>query len=170
MRNISIWTIFRNSLYSPKEIAKYRFLTIGKTIQYIFILMCLLIIKLIYQTLSGQHSTQNIQGLTEESGTKWVLSFFTIVISYILYIGIIFLLISIIASSGPPIAKALERKLPYRQSWRLATFSLTLPISLFIVFDWLELNGGIFILIFVILTLFIFFRSIQAIPKPRKRA
>ncbi len=169
MRKISIWTLFRNSLFSPKEMSKYRFITIGKTIQYIFFLMILLILKQVYDTFIGQNSPANSSELTEP-GTKWVLAFFTIVVSYVLYIGIVFLAISIIASIGPPIAKTLERKLPYRQSWRLAAFSLTLPIILFIIFDWLHLNNNLLFPLFLIVTLLIFFMSIKAIPKPRKRS
>ncbi|MBS4173549.1 DUF1189 domain-containing protein [Bacillus sp. FJAT-49736] len=45
---MNIFTRFLKSLYSPKEVAKYRFLGIGKTILYVFVLMLISILPGIY--------------------------------------------------------------------------------------------------------------------------
>ncbi|MGE8206232.1 DUF1189 domain-containing protein [Heyndrickxia sp. NPDC080065] len=60
MNDLNIFQRFIKSLYSPKDIAKFRFLGIGKTILYVFILMFL-------STLPGLYhfSTMSITALNE---------------------------------------------------------------------------------------------------------
>src|SRR5690606_9492899 len=131
LRNISLFTIFSKNLYSPKEIAKYRFLTIGKTIQDVFILALFLSLGGFYESVFIQDFSEGYGEAAADSGTKGLFAVLVIMMTYILSSGLAFLGITILAVIGEPIAKSLGRKLPYRQSWRLTACGVTLPVVFF---------------------------------------
>jgi len=164
-------TIFYKSLYSPKEIAKYRFLTIGKTIQHVFILAFLLSLGGFYDTLFlNQGITYNLGETTADSSTMGIVKVLMMIMIYIFISGLLFLTISILSVLGEPVARRLQRKLPYRQSWRLTACSITFPVVLFGLLDLLNVRQAFFILLPFVIAVGIIIASIKAIPKPRHRS
>nr|WP_267917674.1 DUF1189 family protein [Lederbergia citrisecunda] len=91
-----------------------------------------------------------------------------IIFMYIFNTGIIYLKISILAGVALLLANMLKRKLPYRQSWRLTAFSITLPTLLFGLEPLLSkpIPYGTFFDVLISI-IFIFF-SINKIPRPKK--
>lgn len=171
LRKISLWTIFYKSLYSPKEIAKYRFLTIGKTIQYVFILALLLSLSGFYDALFHSHGMDGSLGeAPADSGSRGVWTFLILVMTYIFISGLLFLFISILAAIGEPVARRLERKLPYRQSWRLTASSITLPVALFTLLDLLNIEHPVFFFLAIVIAIGMILASVISIPKPKKRS
>ncbi|HEY4551696.1 MAG TPA: DUF1189 family protein [Bacillaceae bacterium] len=166
MRGPSLFTLFYKSLYSPKEIAKFRFLGIGKIIQYIFLLMLFSAVPGILESIGKNELTME-EALLTESGAKWIMlplfSFFT----YIFHAGFGFIKISVFAYAGVGFARMLERKVPYRQSWRIAAFSLTLPtiLSGLLTLAGIDIPGANYADWAIILV--ILYASIKAVPKPK---
>lgn len=170
MRNISLAAIFFKCLYSPREIAKYRFLTIGKTIQYVFILAIFLSLSGFYDAIfHNPFSSDSYGEEAYDAGSKVFMTVIVILMTYILNSGLVFLGITILASIGEPLAKSWGRKLPYRQSWRLTACSVTLPVVLFSLFYLLNIDKGYFIFLALIMAVGMILASIKAIPKPRNR-
>ncbi|GIN89624.1 hypothetical protein J6TS1_22210 [Siminovitchia terrae] len=168
MRNVSLMSIFFKSLYSPKEIAKYRFLTIGKSIQLVFILALFLSLGGFYDMIFKDF--MNGYGVTgSDAGSKTLMTIIVAVIAYIFNAGLLFLVITILASIGEPIAKRLERKLPYRQSWRLTACSATLPVVIFSLLHLFKFEETYFFLLALIIVVGVMLAAIRAIPKPKKR-
>ncbi|VEF47790.1 motility protein [Bacillus freudenreichii] len=170
LRKISLITIFAKSIYSPKEIAKYRFLTIGKSIQYVFILALFLSLAGFYDAIFQQDFTAGYGHTASDTGTKVLFAALVVLMAFILNSGLAFLSITILAVIGEPIAKALGRKLPYRQSWRLTACSTTLPVVLFSLLNLFHFDQPYFILLALIMAVVIIIVSIKAIPKPRKKS
>ena len=74
MRQVSIFTLFYKSLYNPKEIAKFRFLGIGKTILFVFFLILLSSLPGFYETLVVKQIFSNdVTGNNVDAGTKLIL-------------------------------------------------------------------------------------------------
>ncbi|MFD1705414.1 DUF1189 family protein [Siminovitchia sediminis] len=165
---VSLITIFLKSLYSPGEIAKYRFLTIGKTIQYVFILSLFLSLHGIYDAVvHNPFSTEQYGDEAFDDGSKIFMTLIVIVMTYGLNSGLLFLGITMIASFGEPLAKTWGRKLPYRQSWRLTACSITLPVVLFGLLYLFGFGESYFLLIALAMSVAIIAASIKCIPKPR---
>lgn len=256
---MNIFQRFYKSLYSPKDIAKYRFLGIGKTILYVFILMFISTLPGLYhfskmsitalsegkqifmeelpsfqiengvltsdkqeifilektgfniildptgqQSISDiekqgnavallknefvfvfDHNAQNIpystlegmklqnkdidKFLTSLHGVLWIIIPVAFILLYLFTAAFGFIKISIFAGIGVLFAGSLNRKLPYRQSWRIAAHIITLPTMFFFVMDLLKtvVPGGL--LINWIICLIFLYLSIREIPKPKTR-
>lgn len=169
LRNISLMTIFFNSLYSPKEMAKYRFLTIGKSIQHVFILALFLSLGGFYDMIFKQDFMNDYGETISDAGSKGLVTIMVVITTYIFNAGLIFLAITILAGIGEPIAKWLGRKLPYRQSWRLTACSVTLPVVIFSLLHLFQFEKSYFFLLALVMAIGIMFACIYAIPKPKKR-
>lgn len=160
MRNISIFTLFYKSLYSLKSIAKYRFLGIGKTIQYIFMIALLFFLPGLYNILMGE-------GVSTIVSNKSLMPIF-IIFMYVFNAGLIFIKITILSGVGLLFAKLLDKKLVYRHSWRLTAYSITLPTILFSYLPLMvhHIPGGLWL--DLALSLLILFGSIKQIPSAKK--
>lgn len=169
LRKVSLMSIFFKSLYSPKEIAKYRFLTIGKSIQHVFILALFLSLGGFYNMIFRQDLMSDYGETVSDAGSKGLVTIVIIITTYIFNAGLLFLAITILAGIGEPIAKRLGRKLPYRQSWRLTACSATLPIVIFSLLHLFNFEETYFFLLALVIVAGIILAAIQAIPKPKKR-
>ncbi|MGV3464830.1 MAG: DUF1189 domain-containing protein [Heyndrickxia sp.] len=255
---MNIFTRFIKSLYSPKEVAKYRFLGIGKTILYVFVIMFISILPGIYHfskmaatalnegkqvfledlppfTISngsldseqnqpliipksnvtivfdptGDLSTKDVQekgnsvGLLKHDfvivangqaqtfpytalenmkvtnkdidsfinslkGVMWIAVPIIFLFYYLFVSALGFIKISIFAGIGSLFAQTLNRKLSYRQGWRLAAHSITLSTIFFMLMDFLNTGvpGGMFLDWFV--SLLFLYLTIREIPKSKK--
>jgi hypothetical protein len=220
---MNIFIQFAKSLYSPKDIAKFRFQGIGKTILYVFLLTLLSIIPTTYQLVLGLNNAltavedtlkeeipsfsiengqlssdqttpfiiekndfkiildptgtveasdfgqnENVIGLLKNEvlfmysgqaqtnsyatftglkmtdgdllafiestkGLKVIILPIIFIVVYILSSGIKFIEVSILALIGLLVKNLLKKNLTYRQSWRLAAYSITLPTVFFTI-------------------------------------
>lgn len=163
-------TIFYKSLFSPKEIAKYRFITIGKAIQHVFILALFLSFGGFFDMFFQQDLINGYEETTPDAGSKSVVAIIVVITTYLFNAGLIFLAVTIIAGIGEPAAKWLGRKLPYRQSWRLTACSVTLPVILISLLDIFNFEQTYFVFLAMALAIGIMLASINAIPKPKNRS
>ncbi|MED1205124.1 DUF1189 domain-containing protein [Heyndrickxia acidicola] len=255
---MNIFKQFIKSIYSPKDIAKFRFQGIGKTILYVFFIMLLSIIPgviyitklaytvldegqqiithdipsfsihngtlfskekkpliivkndltvlfdstgsiqendvqkggtviallkhtfifksdgktqvMAYSTLENQNlNNSNIQSfLRSLQGVMWVGIPVLFIFYYLMTAAGGFIKISIFALFGLLLAIRLEKKVNYRQSWRLTAYSITLPSVFFTIMAALKTTVAGAIYIDWIITLIVMLLSIREIPSPKK--
>ncbi len=141
---MSLAKIFIFSITSPKKIAAFRLLPIGKVIQYVFIFVFILsILSFIHFTTGLKEDSTSIEGLfTYLENKKWILYPFAFVVQFIMSTLLLFIRISLMAFLGMYILKILKRRGEYRHVWRSTVFSYTIPTVLSIVLLYVGITDG----------------------------
>ncbi|MCM3387927.1 DUF1189 domain-containing protein [Ureibacillus chungkukjangi] len=164
--------IFIDSLIHPKKLAAYRLLTIGKTIQYVFLLIAILTIYPFIQFLTGVTETSfNIQGLTEYvKDIQWLLYPFALVLLTLSSTILLFLIISVYAYVGVVLLKLMHRRGEYRHMWRTAALAITWSTLLTVLFSILNITSIFSNLPGILITISILILASTKYPKiPRKK-
>lgn len=163
--------IFIDSLVHPKKLAAYRLLTIGKTIQYVFLLIAVVTVYSFYQFLTGVTETSyNIQGLTEYvEDIQWLLYPFAFVLLTLTSTIVIFIRISIYAFVGVIVLKIMHRRGEYRHLWRTAALAVTWSTLLTVLFSILRISSIISTIIGIIITTVILIVAATKYPKIPKK-
>lgn len=163
--------IFIDSLVHPKKLAAYRLLTIGKTIQYVFLLIAVVTVYSFYQFLTGVTETSyNIQGLTEYvEDIQWLLYPFAFVLLTLTSTIVIFIRISIYAFVGVIVLKIMHRRGEYRHLWRTAALAVTWSTLLTVLFSILSISSIISTIIGIIITTVILIVAATKYPKIPKK-
>lgn len=138
---MSLYLLFKESLLSPKKIAAFRLVPIGKVMQYIFIYIFLLTILSFISFINGISLQQeSMEGfLVYFSEIEWLLYPFAFVFLFVLNTLFIFVRISVFGYIGQIILSLRKRRGEYRHLWRSALFASTLPMLLtllFTIFQW----------------------------------
>lgn len=136
---------FIKSLYSIKSISQFRFLGVGSTILYVLLLTLLCIfpvlIVFILSLMSDQQTLKNFEnyGLNPDQMQEFASSLdgiFPIIVAviymvmYILFSGILFSGVSLIAGCAILVSKIIGKRLSYRHLWVISCYSITLPAVL----------------------------------------
>jgi hypothetical protein len=166
VRKISIFTVFYKSLFSINDIAKFRFLSIGKTFQFVFFLILFQFVPSIYKTLVLNEESALLLPDFDAGSTVIMLPIY-LVFMYIFNVGFFFLKISILAYISSLLGKWFKRKLPYRQSWRLTACSIALPTVLFGLLQFFPVKVPYGFIIDLAITFLFIIGSIQKIPLPK---
>ena len=130
--------LFIDSLIHPKKLAAYRLLSIGKTIQYVFILVGIITVYSFIRFLIGvDNSFFNIEGLTKYiEEIQWILYPFAFLFLTFTTTILLFVRISLYAFVGIILLKLFSRRGEYRFMWRTAALAITwstllsIPLSL----------------------------------------
>jgi hypothetical protein len=155
---------FKHSLLLPKKDAMFRLnrMKMGNTIGYLFILMFIVSVPGGVKFVLTSHP--------ELGGdiplTLFVLQFF--VFYYLLSVFLGFLAISALALACIWIRISLQRKLTYRQLWKMSAYATTLPLLLYTLALSLNINSWWVPALLFLLSLSILFRMIVIFPKRRK--
>ena len=164
--------LFIDSLIHPKKLAAYRLLSIGKTIQYVFILIGIVTTySYIEYLLNVSESSFNMIGLPEYiEDIKWLLYPFAFLFLAFTSTILIFVKISIYSFIGIILLKLLSRRGEYRHMWRTTALTITwstllsIPLSLIGLQDHLLAN-----LVMIIITIFILILASTNYPKLQKK-
>ncbi len=161
---------FIASLFTPKKLANTRMLSIGKVIQYAFLLITVLTIFSFLQFLFDLDSdTFNAAGLEEYvADIKWIIYPIGLLFIFILTAVLTFARISIYAAVGLLFVRMVGRRGEYRQIWRTATYAITWAILLSIIAELFHLPGTLWTMIGIIITVLFLWIAIQYYPKQRK--
>lgn len=155
---MKLYELFKASLHSPKKIAAFRLIPIGKVMQYIFIYVFLMTAISFFGFINGiSEQQQNVEGLIEYfSDIQWLIYPFAFIFLFVLNTMLIFVRISIFAYIGTLMLLLLKRRGEYRHLWRSTLFASTVPMIISIVMailqlsnDWVQL--GIYAVTFVYL-------------------
>jgi hypothetical protein len=159
--------ILIDSLMHPKKLAAYRLLTIGKTIQYVFILVAVVTIFSFIQFLTGVSETSyNIEGLTEYvENIQWLLYPFAFILLTITSTILLFVRISIYAFVGVVLLKIFNRRGEYRHMWRTAALAITWSTFLTILFSIVGLSSTLSSLIGILITIVVLTLASKKYPR-----
>ncbi len=157
---MSLYQLFKASLYSPKKIAAFRLIPIGKVMQYIFLyILFLTILSFIDFTYGISAQQQNMEGLLAYfSEIEWLLYPFAFLFLFVLNTLFMFIRISIFGYIGQIILSFRKRRGEYRHIWRTALFASTVPmiISLILsIFHWSNTLTQLFIYSLTFIYLFL---------------
>ncbi|MFJ5768602.1 DUF1189 family protein [Psychrobacillus sp. NPDC093180] len=132
---MNLYQIFKASLHSPKKIAAFRLIPIGKVMQYIFIYIFIMtVISFIFFTNGISDQQTSMEGLLEYfSEIQWLLYPFAFLFLFVFNTLIIFVQISIFAYIGTIILYLRKRKGEYRHIWRTTLFASTVPMLIAIM-------------------------------------
>lgn len=163
--------LFIDSLLQPKKLAAYRLLSIGKVIQYVFILITIISIFSFIQFLMGvSESSFNFDGLAEYmQSIQWLLYPFSFILIVLITTILVFLRISIYAAIGLLFIKVGKRRGEYRHLWRTAAFAITWSTLLTIVFTFIPVKDSVLTFIGILITLIFLLVASMNYPKLPKK-
>lgn len=156
--SMNLYQLFTASLSSPKKIAAFRLIPIGKVMQYIFIYIFIMtIISFVLFTSDQSIQNSNMEGLLEHlEEIQWLIYPFAFVFLFCLNSFLQFIKISIFAYIGTIILYWMKRKGEYRHLWRSTLFASTVPMLLSIAFSLFQwTNGYIQLLIYAITIIYL---------------
>ncbi len=163
--------LFIDSLIHPKKLAAYRLLSIGKIIQYVFLLIGLITIFSFIEFLTGvSENTLDLVGLTEYvKDIQWLLYPFAFLLLTLTSTVLLFIRISFYAFVGMILLKILKRRGEYRHMWRTAALAITWSTLLTIVFSIVNFSGTFSTIIGILVTIFILSLASTKYPKILKK-
>ncbi len=166
---MSLYLLFKESLLSPKKIAAFRLVPIGKVMQYIFIYIFLLTILSFISFINGISLQQeSMEGfLVYFSEIEWLLYPFAFVFLFVLNTLFIFVRISVFGYIGQIILSLRKRRGEYRHLWRSALFASTLPMLLTLLFTIFQWSNTFTQLVIYGLTLLYLYLATTYYPKQR---
>ncbi|MER2192064.1 MAG: DUF1189 family protein [Solibacillus sp.] len=164
--NISHMQLLTDSLLHPKRLAAYRILSIGKVIQYAFLLILLLTCFSLGQfTTNGQANIFSYDEITDYAADLQFLVYpIAVVFLFIMNALILFTKISIYAYAGYLLTKSMKRRGEYRQLWRTTTFAITWETILTIAFTLFPLPNLFTTLMSIFITMLIVILALTKYP------
>ncbi|MFL0582476.1 DUF1189 family protein [Solibacillus silvestris] len=159
---ISHMQLLIHSLTSPKKLGAYRILSIGKVMQYAFLMITLITAFSFGEFINT--GTAEIFGYSEiehyAQNIQWIVYPIAIVFLFVLNTSIYFIKVSLYALAGLFFVRPMRRRGEYRQVWRTAVFAstwgtfLTMFGNLFIFSQTVVTLSSIFItMLFIIVAL-----------------
>ena len=157
---ISHTQLLIDSLTNPKKLGAYRILSIGKVMQYAFLMIALITAFSFGQFLST--GTDEIFGYTEIEqyieSIQWLVYPIAIIFLFVMNTLIYFVKVSLFALAGQFLIKPMKRRGEYRQVWRTAVFACTWTTILTMIGNLTALPQTIMTVISIFITmLFIIF-------------
>ncbi|MDF2066320.1 DUF1189 family protein [Bacillus sp. Cr_A10] len=166
---MNLLQLFKASLHSPKKIAAFRLIPIGKVMQYIFIYILIITSISFVQFINGISVQQaNMEGLLEYfQEIQWLLYPFSFIFLFVLNTLLIFVRISIFAYLGVIILSLLKRKGEYRHLWRSTLFASTIPMLISVVVAFFNISTGYIQFFIYFVTLVYLFLACKYYPIKR---
>lgn len=164
--------LFIDSLIHPKKLAGYRMLSIGKVIQYVFILTTLVTIFSFMQfvTVLSNEIVFEIEGLTQYiKDIQWLLYPFAFVVQFLISTTLIFIQISIFALIGVGLLKVMNKRGEYRHMWRSSSLAITWTTLLSILFRFIPVHNLIGTILGITITLILLLIATTKYPKMPKK-
>jgi hypothetical protein len=158
---MNLFKAFLCSLRLPQKEAMFRLnrMTMGKTVAYLFVFMMAVSITGAVQFSVSPHPS--LAG--EIPPTLFILQFVSYKYAVCVFVG--FVGISLLAWIGHSVGKSFQRKLSYRQIWKISAYAATLPLLLFTLAQALNLQYGAVQWFLFLLALAIVIRLILHFPK-----
>ncbi|AYC29587.1 DUF1189 family protein [Paenisporosarcina cavernae] len=159
--------LFKASLSSPKKLAAFRMLPIGKVMKYLFTLVTLISI------VSFLTFTSSITSFGEMDVTfpnymeemKWILYPFAIILQFVVATLLLFTQISIVAYIGLLIGRVWKRRIEFRQIWRTAAIAYTAPFLVAFILNFFPTSDTVGTFVSFLLHLVVVLWSVSFYPK-----
>lgn len=165
------WNLFIDSLMHPKKLAAYRILSIGKIIQYVFLLITILTIFSFLNFVTGiSDDRYNLEGITSfVKDIQFLLYPFAFLLQYIMNTIMLFIFISLLAYFGLFVLNISNRRGEYRQIWRTASLAITWAIILTILCSYISIPKVLeWIIVSIIPIVYMIIASLKYPKKPKK--
>lgn len=166
MKNISHMQLFIDSLISPKTLGAYRILSIGKVMQYAFLMIALLTAFSFGQFVTS--GTDAIFGYSEietyANEISWIVYPIAVVFLFVLNTSIYFIKVSLYALAGQFFVKPMKRRGEYRQVWRTSVFACTWATILTMLGHLFPLSSTILTLISIFITMLFIIIALTKYP------
>lgn len=158
--------LFIHSLFYPKKLAGYRILSIGRIIQYTFLLITVLTAFSFGQFVKGGATnflTGELAQFAED--LTFLVYILGLVFLFAMNTAVIFGKISIYAYVALLFANPMKKRAQYRQLWRTAALAITWEVILSIVFSILQIPSSISLLLFILITMTLLIIALTKYPK-----
>ena len=145
MKNISLLDLLIHSLTKPSSLARFRGVSIGKVIQYTFLLILILTAFSFGQFV--QSGSLNIEAFDdfEASATelKWLVIIGGFIMLFVFNTLLIYGKVSLFAFFFSFMAKSFGRKAEYRHLWRTCAFAMTWEVFFTIIATSVGFTGNV---------------------------
>ena len=167
MKTISHTQLFLHSLIKPKMLAAYRILSVGKIIQYTFLLVLLMTAFSLGQFMNeGITSINDYQEIEQYAeNLQWLIYIIFAIFSFTMNTLILYAKISLYALVAFLFAKPFHKKAEYRHLWRTAALAITWEVIITIVFKLFITNSIITIIVCIVITMTWMFIALNKYPK-----
>lgn len=167
---ISHMQLMIDSLTNPKKLATFRIMSIGKVIQYVFLLVLLLTCFSLGQFVTN--GADNVFSYEEIADYAAQLQFLVYPVAalflFIMNSLIIFAKISIYTYAAYLLLKPMNRRGEYRQLWRTTAFAITWETLLSILFSLFPLPSIFTTLVSIFITMLILVLALTKYPVVKK--
>lgn len=127
---LSHFQLCQYSIFYPNRLAAFRLLTIGKTMQYLFIFITIITLSsFIHFTISLNNGSTTLQSAIqyiEAMNMTWILYPFAFMLLFISTTLLIMAQVSIYAAVGYVVGRVFGYRVEYRHMWRTAAFAATI--------------------------------------------
>lgn len=163
---ISHMQLFIHSLTNPKKLGAYRILSIGKVMQYAFLMIALMTAFSFGQFVNG--GTDEIFGYAEieqyAKEVQWIVYPIAILFLFVLNTSIYFIKVSLYALAGQFSIKPMKRRGEYRQVWRTAVFASTWATLLTMFGNLFPISPTVITLISIFITMLFIIIALTKYP------
>ncbi len=167
MKSISHTQLFIHSLTKPKMLAAYRILSVGKIIQYTFLLVLLMTAfslgQFVNEGITSINGYEEIAQYVEN--LQWLIYIISAILSFTMNTLILYAKISLYAFVAFLFTKPFHKRAEYRHLWRTAALAITWEVILTIVFAMFISSGTITTIVCILLTMTWMFIALSKYPK-----
>ncbi|MEK4229977.1 DUF1189 family protein [Solibacillus sp. FSL H8-0538] len=163
---ISHMQLLVDSLIHPKKLAAYRIMSIGKVIQYVFLLILLVTAFSLGQFITtGAQEVFNYEEIEQyATDLKWLVYPIAAVLLFVMNSLIMFAKISFYAFACSFLLKPMNRRGEYRQIWRTTAFAITWATLLSIVFAIFPVSSKFITIVSIFITMMIVIVALTKYP------
>ena len=167
MKVISHTQLFLHSLIKPKMLAAYRILSVGKIIQYTFLLVLLMTVfslgQFINEGITSINGYEEIEQYAEN--LQWLIYIISAILSFTMNTLILYAKISVYALVAFLFAKPFRKRAEYRHLWRTAALAITWEVIITIIMAMFIPNSTITKIVCIVITMTWMFIALSKYPK-----
>lgn len=167
---ISHMQLLIDSLSNPKKLGAYRILSIGKVMQYAFLLIALLTAFSFGQFVqTGADAVFSYDAIEQyASDIKWLVYPIAVLFLFVMSTAIYFVKVSLYALAGQFLVKPMKRRGEYRQVWRTAVFASTWATLFSLFGSLLPISPTIITLLSILLTMTFMIIALSKYPLEKR--
>lgn len=163
---ISHMQLLIDSLTNPKKLGAYRILSIGKVMQYAFLMIALLTAFSFGQFInSGTDEIFSYSDIEQYAkNIQWIVYPIAVVFLFVMNTSIYFIKVSLFALAGQFFVKPMKRRGEYRQVWRTAVFASTWATFITMFGNLFPISPTIITLISIFITMLFIILALTKYP------
>lgn len=167
MQSISHFQLFIHSLTNPQKLGVYRILSVGKVIQYTFILVLIMTAFSFGEFLIiGVDSINGYDEIQEYAeNLQWLIYVISVALAFIINTMVLYAKISVYAFVALLFTKSMSKRAEYRQLWRTTTFAITWEILLGSSLKFFGFTSNWMTILYTVITITFIIIALRKYPK-----